>query len=318
MKNKYYLLRKRKDELYEDSTWIVKQQMPWYSSGLISLYACGESTFQSGFQQGEYPLGFWSLEYVCEGQYTVIAEKNNIIQVNPGDVLIHYPGVFYQRMNNGNVPMRKKEIMLNNSPMISILCNQSILNGQDVIRCTDPAAVEAYFDRIRDFVSYSDDDGTLERKLPDTVFALFMEIIAQHGKNSIYNSFEVQLKQLDVFSPDLTLKKMAEHFKVGERTLDRWFKKYLNLSPFQYVVAMRMQYALQLLSSNSMQIKNVAEECGYRNTSFFIKEFKKYFNETPRNYRISKNAFDNRDVSLLNGWSRLPKPRKTRRNPTRK
>jgi AraC-like DNA-binding protein len=81
---------------------------------------------------------------------------------------------------------------------------------------------------------------------------------------------------------------------------------------------MRMQYALQLLSSNSMQIKNIEEECGYRSTSFFIKEFKKYFNETPRNYRISKTDFDNRDVSLLNGWSRLPKPRKSRRKSSRK
>lgn len=316
MKNKYFVLRKRKDKLFEDSTWIVKHQMPNYSSELITLFACGESLFQPGFQQGSYPLGFWSLEYICEGQYTVIAENNNRIQVNPGEVLIHYPGVIYQRMNHGSVPMRKKEIMLNKSPIISILCNRSALNGQDVIRCTDPATVETYFDRIRELASAPDTDDMMERTLPNTIFALFTELIAQQGENNIYDSFEVQLKKFDVFSPDLTLKKMADYFKVGERTLDRWFKKHLNLSPFQYVVAMRMQYALQLLGSNSMQIREVAEECGYRNTSFFIAEFKKYFHKTPGEYRNSKTDLDNRIVYLLDGWNRLPKPRKPRRNST--
>ena len=198
MENKNYLLRKRKNELYEDKTWVVKHQMPNYSSGLISLHACGESLFYPGFQQREYRLGFWSLEYICEGQYTVIAEERNVIQVNPGELLIHYPDVAYQRMNTGSVPMRKKEIMLNKSSMISILCNQSILNGQDVIPCTDPAAVEAYFDQIRDLISCSDDEA-LKRKLPDSIFSLFMELIAQHGKNNIYNSFEIQLKQFHKF-----------------------------------------------------------------------------------------------------------------------
>ena len=51
----------------------------------------------------------------------------------------------YQRINSGKKPVKKKEIMLNNSPIISILCNRSDLNGREVIKCSNPTAVEEYF-----------------------------------------------------------------------------------------------------------------------------------------------------------------------------
>ena len=197
--------------------------------------------------------------------------------------------------------------MLNNSPLISILCNRSDLNGREVIRCSDPAAVEAYFDRIRQAVTSPDEDGKQERTLSNTIFALFTEIIAQCGSASVYTSFDDQLKQLDVFQPDLTLERMAEHFKVGKRTLNRMFNRQLNCSPFQYLISARMKYATQLLRSNTLSIKNVAEECGYNHPSFFIAEFKKYFNRTPLEYRKELGIFDDRSLKTLDAWNRKRK-----------
>ena len=57
----------------------------------------------------------------------------------------------------------------------------------------------------------------------------------------MYTSFDDQLKQLDVFQPDLTLDRMAEHFKVSIRTLNRMFNRQLNCSPFQYLISTRMK-----------------------------------------------------------------------------
>ena len=116
-----------------------------------------------------------------------------------------------------------------------------------------------------------------------------------------------QLKQLDVFQPDLTLERMAEHFKVGKRTLNRMFNRQLNCSPFQYLISARMKYAVQLLRSNTLSIKNIAEECGYKHTSFFIAEFKKYFRKTPLEYRKELKIFDDASLKALAGWGRKRK-----------
>ena len=301
-----FICRKRKQKTSEDVTWINADRMPYYNSAMISLYASGESVLEPGYRLRSSPMVYWAVEYVCEGEYLVSRDENRY-WLTGGDLLIMHPGFTYSRANPGNVPVKKKELMLNNSPLISILCNRSDLNGREVIRCSDPAAVEAYFDRIRQAVTSPDEDGKQERTLSNTIFALFTEIIAQCGSASVYTSFDDQLKQLDVFQPDLTLERMAEHFKVGKRTLNRMFNRQLNCSPFQYLISARMKYAAQLLSSNTLSVKNIAEECGYRHTSFFIAEFKKYFRKTPLEYRRDLGIFDDASLKRLAGWGRKKK-----------
>lgn len=108
-------------------------------------------------------MRYWALEYICEGEYTLI-RGDDTFKLSAGDLLILYSGFHYTLMNRGSIPVRTKEIMLNNSPLISILCNRSDLNGRDMLRCSDPAAVEAYFDRVGELVAQPDDDGNLYRK----------------------------------------------------------------------------------------------------------------------------------------------------------
>lgn len=301
-----FICRKRKQKTSEDVTLINTDRMPYYNSAMISLYASGESVLQPGYSSRPQHMVYWALEYICEGEFLVIRGENRY-RLAAGDVLIMYPGFRYTKENPGNSRVRKKEIMLNNSPLISILCNRSDLNGREMLRCSDPAAVEAYFDRIRQAVVSPDDSGKLERFLSNTIFALFTEIIAQCGSASVYTSFDDQLKQLDVFQPDLTLERMAEHFKVSIRTLNRMFNRQLNCSPFQYLISARMKYAAQLLRSNTLSIKNIAEECGYKHTSFFIAEFRKYFRKTPLEYRKDLKIFDDASLKALAGWSRKRK-----------
>ena len=298
-----FICRKRKQKTSEDVTWINADRMPYYNSAMITLYASGESVLAPGY--GRLLRASFSPETI-EGDF-LVTRGDNRYRLTAGDLLILHPGGEYSRANPGNVPVKKKELMLNNSPLISILCNRSDLNGREVIRCSDPAAVEAYFDRIRQAVVSPDDSGKLERFLSNTIFALFTEIIAQCGSASVYTSFDDQLKQLDVFQPDLTLERMAEHFKVGKRTLNRMFNRQLNCSPFQYLISARMKYAAQLLRSNTLSIKNVAEECGYKNSSFFIAEFKKYFRKTPLEYRKDLKIFDDASLKALAGWNRKRK-----------
>lgn len=304
-----FICRKQKRKYSEDVTWINTDRMPYYNSAMISLYASGETVLEPGFRSRPSRMVYWALEYICEGEFVIMRDENRF-RLTAGDVLIMYPGFRYAKANPGNMPVKKKEIMLNNSPLLSILCNRSDLNGRDMLHCSDPATVEAYFDRIRELVIRPDAERNSGRVLQNTIFALFTEIIAQCGEKSVYNSFEDQLKQLNVFSPDLTLERMAEHFKVSIRTLNRMFNRQLNCSPFQYLISARMKYATQLLRSNTLSIKNVAEECGYKNSSFFIAEFKKYFRATPLEYRKELGIFDDRSLKTLDAWNRKRKKKK--------
>lgn len=76
---------------------------------------------------------------------------------------------------------------------------------------------------------------------------------------------------------------LRSHF-VSSATLTRWFRKYLFLSPRQYLESVRLSNAEALLLSG----RSVTDACmlsGFSDCSHFVVLFKKKFGETPLKYK---------------------------------
>lgn len=59
------------------------------------------------------------------------------------------------------------------------------------------------------------------------------------------------------------------------------------MPPIKYLIYKRMEHAKQLLiSDNGMSINEIAEECGYSDTAYFCRVFKKTVDITPLQYKI--------------------------------
>ncbi|AEX21941.1 AraC family transcriptional regulator [Vibrio sp. EJY3] len=70
--------------------------------------------------------------------------------------------------------------------------------------------------------------------------------------------------------------------------------KYFEQSPKQYLLALRMTRARQLLQGQHLSIKQVAHSLGYFDVSYFSNRFKKHFGVAPgavqRNANYSESA----------------------------
>lgn len=67
--------------------------------------------------------------------------------------------------------------------------------------------------------------------------------------------------------------------------LTHLFKDTLGISPLKYLIKKRVDYAKELLSSTDMSIAEIAKACGYLDTAYFCRVFKKVENATPLSYR---------------------------------
>lgn len=79
---------------------------------------------------------------------------------------------------------------------------------------------------------------------------------------------------------------IAEKFNVSTATLNRRFKKYIHISPLEFLKAKRLSHAKKLLDGGA----TVTESCmrsGFSDCSYFISVFKQKFGETP--YKYQKN-----------------------------
>ena len=74
---------------------------------------------------------------------------------------------------------------------------------------------------------------------------------------------------------------------ISSATLNRWFKKYLDLTPREFIEAKKLSYAKSLLDRGA----SVTDAClgaGFKDCSRFISVFKRKFGVTPLKYRNSK------------------------------
>ena len=77
---------------------------------------------------------------------------------------------------------------------------------------------------------------------------------------------------------------ILSRYYISQATLNRWFRKYVHLSPKEFLEAKKLSYAKSLLSEG----KSVTEVCaraGFNDCSHFISVFKKRFGETPLRYK---------------------------------
>ncbi len=87
-------------------------------------------------------------------------------------------------------------------------------------------------------------------------------------------------------SESLKLEGLAAMANMSKRNFMRNFKLTIGLSPGNYLNEIRMKKACSLLRESRTTIKEIAFQCGFADSNYFTKCFKKSVNITPAKYRI--------------------------------
>ena len=80
------------------------------------------------------------------------------------------------------------------------------------------------------------------------------------------------------------LRKMITLSNYSQEHLTRAFRRYLDITPTQFINEKRMNYAAELLKSSDHEVLDICIMCGCNNLSHFYHLFKKYYKCSPREY----------------------------------
>ncbi|MBE5991627.1 MAG: AraC family transcriptional regulator [Paenibacillaceae bacterium] len=84
---------------------------------------------------------------------------------------------------------------------------------------------------------------------------------------------------------DIKMKELADELNVSLNHLISVFRKETGITPNSYLQKSRMKQASILLSSTDMTMQEISSSVGISDANYFIKVFRKYYEETPTNYR---------------------------------
>lgn len=122
------------------------------------------------------------------------------------------------------------------------------------------------------------------------------QVIGLIGLTRPISNREYKPRELELFSETIafirsnladTIKvtDLAGLMKLSENQFRRKFKTEFGVTPQKFILRARLQASGHLLRSGTKPIAIIALECGFADQSYFSKQFRSFFGETPLQYR---------------------------------
>lgn len=138
-----------------------------------------------------------------------------------------------------------------------------------------------------------------ELNVTSCLLQLFYQITKHHlydEKKEFSNISQEKIKQfkrvihyIEInLSSKIELKDLANIAGYDKKYFCSLFKELSGKTPINYLNSYRIDYACELLSTTRYPITEVAFRSGIQDTSYFSKQFKKYKNCSPKEYRKKK------------------------------
>lgn len=114
----------------------------------------------------------------------------------------------------------------------------------------------------------------------------YCKLVKDHSLTSYSKPIQKIITTIDAsITADLRLNTFAKELFMNPSYLSALFKSEVGVTLTEYVNKKRLKYSTTLLESTTMQIQEVAANCGITDIHYYTRLFKREYNMTPREYR---------------------------------
>jgi AraC-like DNA-binding protein len=92
------------------------------------------------------------------------------------------------------------------------------------------------------------------------------------------------------YNKNLTVSELSQRLGFSERHFSRIFTSVYGTSPIEYVMKLRLDHSRELLKNKKLNITDVAIHCGFEDSNYFTRQFKKYYGITPSQFKKSSTS----------------------------
>ena len=90
------------------------------------------------------------------------------------------------------------------------------------------------------------------------------------------------------YGEKIALKELAAYTSYTEGECCRLFKRYTGSSIFSYLQNLRLEQSVPQLQHTEKPVSEIAYDCGFSSTSYYIQRFREHFGRTPLQFRKDK------------------------------
>ena len=86
-------------------------------------------------------------------------------------------------------------------------------------------------------------------------------------------------------SGEISVDELANFTGYSRSHFCRIFRANSGRSPHAYIMELRMRMALRMLQRGGMSVKEIAAACGFEETGYFCKVFRRFYGTTPAKFQ---------------------------------
>ena len=123
------------------------------------------------------------------------------------------------------------------------------------------------------------------------VLEIFVLIAREYSRSSnskaqtLYRLGEVISRMENQYSENWTVARLSRIAAMAPSTFLGVFKEAMGTSPIEYLLNLRITKAAGLLVNSRKSITEIAQDCGFKDSNYFSRQFRNYYNCSPREYR---------------------------------
>lgn len=158
--------------------------------------------------------------------------------------------------------------------------------------------VVAIMDELRSYFPIYDQPGIAD-KIDVVAWNLVTKLFLQKPHFEIPKHDErihavvVELQQN--FMNDIDFDEIAKKCGMSRRSFFRYWNRMIDQTPQNFLTNTRLMHAAGFLSHTNMTVNEVSRSAGFNDPAYFSNIFKKHYNLSPTEYRISKRVSQNAD-----------------------
>ena len=199
--------------------------------------------------------------------------------------------VMIPKMNGINLCKRlKKEVNLYNIPIIMFANNTDINTKMYCIQNGAEAFIEKPINI--DYLKIRIKNILEKRRLLQNFFSKHPFItLSEYSDNNVDDCFLKQFSDivtLCISKHDLTVDDIAKEMCMSRSVLFKRVKEITEMTPNNYIKAIRLRKAAELLVQDEYKINEICYLVGFNNHSYFTKCFVDYFGLLPKEYIVKK------------------------------
>ncbi len=231
----------------------------------------------------------YQLIYVTGGSGKFESATCELRPVLPGDMFMLFPGEWHRYSPDPETGWDEYWVAFQGEQAKDFIAQYAFSLEEPVLNAgVNPTLVEEF----RQILEEMRGEAVGFRKI---LAARTQVILAMATASSLRKSFEgtdivrviEQAKRLlmEQIDQPVNIEKMAADLGVGYSWFRRMFREYVELSPAQYHLQLRINRACELLSKTTLPVAKISERTGFESAFYFSQIFREKTGYSPREYR---------------------------------